>query len=153
MEDRSEEQKWYSGVRSRSKSPAPGTTGRMTNEKHQAAEKSYAESPELHLVAIPTLTAKQVVSNCQMCGTGRGMRKPNERHQTTAHLRCTHCNLNVCGAGCWQLLHGTYSYAPGEGEVLDAKKPSGKAAPAEKSEDEGEEQVDDEAEDEGEEEA
>ena len=23
-------------------------------------------------------------------------------------MRCTECNVNVCGAGCWQLLHGCY---------------------------------------------
>ena len=119
-------------VRSRSKSPAatasPGQKTDMSDAKHEAAKQSYAESPELHCVEIPTLTSKEAVPNCQMCGTGRGMRKPGMRFQTTAHLRCKQCNLHVCGGGCWQLLHGYYSHAPGEGEVLPASKPRGKTA-------------------------
>ena len=73
---------------------------------------------------------KEAISNFQICGTGRGMRKPGERFQTAAHLRCGHCNAHVCGAGCWQLLHGLhqllhgyYDKSPGMGEVLPARVP------------------------------
>ena len=121
----------------------------MTDAKHEAAKKSYAESPELHIVEIPTLTAKEAVSNCQLCGTGRGMRKPDKRFQTFAHLRCKQCNLNVCGAGCWQLLHGFYSHAPGAGEVLPACVPK---IVVERGDEDSDDEADDEAEaeDEGE---
>lgn len=46
--------------------PATSQTGRkndLKDAKHEAAKKSYAESPELHCVEIPTLTPKQAVSN------------------------------------------------------------------------------------------
>ena len=119
-----------------------GSTPRMNDKKHEAAKKSYETSPELHVIEIPTLTEKEKVSNCQMCGTGRGMRKPSERLQIMAHLRCRECNLNVCGAGCWQLLHGFYDLSPGKGEVLPLPPPRGKQVNME-----GEEDADDEAED------
>ena len=114
----------------------------MNDKKHEAAKKSYETSPELHVIEIPTLTEKEKVSNCQMCGTGRGMRKPSKRLQIMAHLRCRECNLNVCGAGCWQLLHGFYDLSPGKGEVLPLPPPRGKQVNME-----GEEDADDEAED------
>ena len=107
----------------RRRTTSPFQSPKMTDAKHAAAEKSYQESPELHRIEIPALTKKEAVSNCQMCGTGRGMRKPGERFQTTAHLRCGHCNVHVCGAGCWQLLHGYYDKSPGMGEVLPARVP------------------------------
>ncbi len=143
------------GVRSRSKSPASSPRGQkndMTDAKHEAAKKSYAESPELHCVEIPTLSPKKNVSNCQLCGTGRGMRKPGMRFQISAHLHCKQCNVNVCGGGCWQLLHGYYSNAPGEGEVLPASAPRGKAAKSKTVDEESGEEADDEGEGEGEEE-
>ena len=43
----------------------------MTDAKHEAAEKSYQESPELHRIEIPVLTKKEAISNCQICGTCR----------------------------------------------------------------------------------
>ena len=107
----------------RRRTTSPFQSPKMTDAKHEAAEKSYQESPELHRVEIPALTKKEAISNCQICGTGRGMRKPGERFQTAAHLRCGHCNAHVCGAGCWQLLHGYYDKSPGMGEVLPARVP------------------------------
>jgi hypothetical protein len=63
-------------------------------------------------------------------------------------------NVNVCGAGCWQLLHGYYSHAPNEGEVLPARVPKieRRVADEDEDEDEDEAEADDEAEpeDEGE---
>ena len=40
-------------------------------------------------------------------------------------------NVNVCGAGCWQLLHGFYDTGEGKGEVLPCR-----AEVIEKAEDE-----------------
>ena len=88
------------------KSPPSGPgagTPNMSDTKHEEAIKSYTESPELHVVDFA-----KVKSNCQICGTGRGMRKPGERYQTRASLSCAHCRVNVCGPGCWKLLHGYY---------------------------------------------
>ena len=100
--------------RARSKSPASGKASYMTATKLEKAKQSYTTSPELHTVEMPLLTLQEEVSNCQICGTARGMRKPEERYQTMAHLRCKECNINVCGAGCWQLLHGFYDAEKGE---------------------------------------
>ena len=84
----------------------------MTDSKHTAAIKSYAESPELHRVEF-----EKEKSNCQICGTGRGMRIPGERHQTPAFFACSECAINVCGVGCWKLLHGYYK----DGEEREQK--------------------------------
>ena len=80
----------------------------MSDKKHEAAKQSYQTSPELHVLEIPTLTEKEKVSNCQMCGTGRGKKVPGDRHQTAAVWKCMKCDVNVCGVGCWKLLHGYY---------------------------------------------
>ena len=104
----------------------PGSTPRMNAKKHEAAKKSYETSPQLHIVEIPTVTDKGEVSNCQICGNALGMRKPHQRLQVMAHLRCKQCNLNVCGGACWQLLHGFYDQM--KGEVLPLPAPRGKHA-------------------------
>ena len=115
------------------KSPPSGPgagTPNMSDAKHEEAIKSYKESPELHVVDF----AKSK-SNCQICGTGRGMRKPGERYQTKASLSCGHCLINVCGPGCWKLLHGYYNTGeePEEkaGEFRKAKAAAAEEAAAE----------------------
>ena len=70
------------------------------------------------------------------------MRKPSARLQIMAHLRCKECNLNVCGAGCWQLLHGFYDFGPGKGEVLPLPPPRGKHAAEKDDEDDDEDAAD-----------
>ena len=87
-----------------SSSPKP----QLTPKKLDTAKDSYALTPQLHEVGMPMPMQPKSVSNCQVCGTARGMKKPGERYQTSATMRCTECNVNVCGAGCWQLLHGCY---------------------------------------------
>ena len=121
-----------------SSSPKP----QLTPKKLDTAKDSYALTPQLHEVGMPMPMQPKSVSNCQVCGTARGMKKPGERYQTSATMRCTECNVNVCGAGCWQLLHGFYDLSPGKGEVLPLPPPRGKQVNME-----GEEDADDEAED------
>ena len=48
------------------------------------------------------------------------MRLPGERHQTAALFSCSHCVMNVCGVGCWKLLHGYYK----DGEEREEKPKS-----------------------------
>ena len=107
------------------KSPASGPnsgTPKMTDKKHEAAIKSYKESPELHAVGF-----EKEGSDCQICGTGRGMRVPGQRHQTAAFFSCSHCVINVCGVGCWKLLHGYYK----DGEEREEKPKSFRGKKAE----------------------
>jgi len=85
----------------------------LNDERHEAAIKSYAEEPGLHAIEFTT----KLKNDCQVCGTGRGMRVPGERHQTSASFSCSHCFINVCGVGCWKLLHGYYK----QGEERDEK--------------------------------
>lgn len=118
-------------ARARSKSPSSGKAPYLTVNKLEKIKQSYTTSPELHTIEIPMLRPSGEVSECQICNTARGMRKPGERYQTMAHLRCKECNVNVCGAGCWQLLHGFYDTGEGKGEVLPCR-----AEVIEKAEDE-----------------
>jgi hypothetical protein len=83
---------------------------KMNDAKHQAAIASYGADPGAHKIDFVPQGAKKV--NCQVCGTGRGMRAPKERHQTAAIIQCMGCKISVCGPGCWKLLHGYYK--PGE---------------------------------------
>ena len=55
------------------------------------------------------------------------MRKPGERYQTKASLNCAHCRVNVCGTGCWKLLHGYYKIGE-EPEEKAGEFRKGKAA-------------------------
>ena len=99
----------------KTESPATGPGGgtpKMNDTKHEAAIKSYKESPGLHQLEFETLK-----SGCQICGNGRGMRVPGERHQTPAFFACSECAINVCGVGCWKLLHGYYK----DGEEREEK--------------------------------
>ena len=73
------------------------------DKRHEAAIESYKDDPGAHVIDFA-----KPKSNCQICGTGRGMRKPGQRYQTGAHLSCACCRINVCGPGCWKLLHGYY---------------------------------------------
>ena len=87
--------------------PAPGQgrgTPKMDDKKHTAAIESYEAGLIRHELDFPSSKS----SGCQICGTGRGMRVPGERHQTPALFRCNTCGINVCGPGCWKLLHGYY---------------------------------------------
>ena len=79
----------------------------MNDSKHKAAEQSYTltRADQHELDFVPQDERKHL---CQMCSTGRGMRVPNEYHQTKAEFKCATCNTMVCGVGCWKLLHGYY---------------------------------------------
>ena len=111
---------------------------KMTDAKHTAAEESYVAGLVRHEVDFPTTSD----SNCQLCGTGRGMRMPGQRYQTTAQLRCATCGINMCGPGCWKLLHGYYKVGEEPDEKAATfrgpgkKKPAAAAAAAEEEEEE-----------------
>jgi len=90
----------------------------MLDGKHEAAIASYQANPGAHSVDFVPQGAKKV--GCQICSTGRGMRTPNERHQTRAIIQCMGCNISVCGPGCWKLLHGYYKLGEEPSEL--AKK-------------------------------
>ena len=121
--------------------PGPGAdekTGKWTKLNYETKGPLYKCEPMLSYCRnkwckayLPMLRPSGEVSECQICNTARGMRKPGERYQTMAHLRCKECNVNVCGAGCWQLLHGFYDTGEGKGEVLPCR-----AEVIEKAEDE-----------------
>ena len=115
----------------------------MTPEKIEAGSLSYKSGPEVHIMTPPSKTPSGKVSNCQICSMGKGHRMPNLRFQTPGHLRCKECNVNVCGAGCWQVLHGIYSES--DPETLPAREPSNPKAKAPATEDDGA-QADDEEE-------
>eukprot|EP00966_Prymnesium_polylepis_P127086 2939046-Prymnesium_polylepis.1 len=109
------------------KSPPSGPgagTPNMSDTKHEAAIASYKDDPAVHQIDFAKPN-----SNCQICGTGRGMRKPRERYQTAAAISCAHCRFNVCGPGCWKLLHGYYKFGEEpEEKPKEFKGGKGKAA-------------------------
>ena len=97
-------------LRRKAADPSPGVnagTPKMSDVKHARAIQSYAATcTDQHVVDFVPQDKKK--PNCQICGTGRGMRKPGERFQTPALFMCATCTVMVCGPGCWKLLHGYY---------------------------------------------
>ena len=107
------------GSASSEHTPGPNSGApKMLDGKHEAAIASYQANPGAHSVDFVPQGAKKV--GCQICSTGRGMRTPNERHQTRAIIQCMGCNISVCGPGCWKLLHGYYKLGEEPSEL--AKK-------------------------------
>lgn len=104
----------------RSKSPANQRSPKMTPQKLDKAKESYQQSPGLHQLLFPKLTAGGNVPDCQLCQAGFGERKPGLRFQTPCMMLCKECNLHICGPGCWQKLHGYYA----GGETLESVESS-----------------------------
>ena len=108
-------------------------TPKMSDAKHARAIESYAATREdQHVVDFVPQDKKR--PNCQMCGTGRGMRKPGERYQTAALFMCATCSVMVCGPGCWKLLHGYYKQGEEPEEKAEAFRGKGYAHQAEEEE-------------------
>ena len=86
----------------------------MDDKKHREAEEQYGMVRSYqHEIGWPN----SKTTGCQICSTGRGMRLPGERHQTPAVFKCMKCGINVCGVGCWKLLHGYYEVGQEQEEV------------------------------------